>query len=513
MYGTNRTIWIPLIVMLSLAVLAGTVQAQGGRITDPRDARGHERRSFEPIGYRPAAGQHQRVDSQLYVTGQVSGLGAFRGEVPYEAGDTFRGDTGGAATSSFRRQSVGRSDVLGGRVHGSAPFRDPDTAVTTAGRVLDRDTVRRPLDTDDHMPVRSLAEDLFIDATAGYRRIAPVGRDAQRDQLIGPVREEFRQEPFRDRARPLTVPVDSGELFGLVGEQERADLVRQLRETAREPTDEQASARLDARVDRLPETIASERFIRPLDRPDEAEPAERTGARMLPPPGEDVYLDLLVTMRDRQTDEADESFFGPPRDAETLHRPDREAETPLVETRPGRPVIVRGLAGQGRDQFNRRMRDAERNLSQGRFYDARQGFEMARVIDGRNPMSSIGLAMAAFGAGEPATAGFNLHRAMRLFPPIMETQFNLPDMMPQERIEEMLPEVHRRLEARARDTQMLLLATFLHHNLRQRQEAEEFARRLRDASEDDPIGAAYAEYVLTGRLPSEVEQTQQPAGQ
>ena len=58
----------------------------------------------------------QGIDSQLYVTGRVTGLGAFRGGLPYTPKGAFRLTLPSASLSDFNRRSVGLEDVLKGPV-------------------------------------------------------------------------------------------------------------------------------------------------------------------------------------------------------------------------------------------------------------------------------------------------------------------------------------------------------------------------------------------------------------
>ena len=54
------------------------------------------------------------VSSQLYVDGQVTGLGNFRGTVGYNAPNQLHMTVPSAALSDFERRSVGISEVMGG---------------------------------------------------------------------------------------------------------------------------------------------------------------------------------------------------------------------------------------------------------------------------------------------------------------------------------------------------------------------------------------------------------------
>lgn len=505
MKDLKRTIRILAVVILAVSVTSVIAQGRRRPITDPRDAT----RLDQPTDRYPIRRQ-EPINSQLFVTGQVSGLAAFRGDVPYGAPDAFRDSVPSAGLSSFRRQSVGLPDIRGGRVLGTAVFRDPSTTVTTAGRVIEDARIRSRRETDaiDGRVGRSLADELYIDATAGYRPIAPIGQDISATDSRGRIlSEQYRQTGQERRLDYSTFGGDSGGMLGIVRRQQRDELVRDLRVTGEDPGRLPVVTRMERRDD-IPEGVTTGIPETPAQTPREEPPAsERSGAFVLPAEGEDVYVDLLVAMRDRRWQGEPESRYRSPREAETLVRPDRraDAEDAMVQVRPGRPVVVRGLAGTGEDLFNSYMSQGQENLRAGRFYDARRNYEMARLVDGNNPLASIGLALASFAAGEPATASFHLHRAIKLFPPIMETRFELAEMAPEQRLREMLQSLDRRLE-NDHDAQMLMLATFVHLNLDEPRQAREFAERLTEAAADQ-IARSYAEYVLTGRRPAETDAT------
>jgi hypothetical protein len=492
------------VIVGAIAVVAAG-QTRGRRITDPRD----ETRLVQPTVRNVR--RDQRINSQLFVTGQVSGLAAFRGSVPYAAPDAFRGSVPSGGLGSFNRRSVGVRDVRAGRVYGPRAYREPSSTVLRAGEIIAGENLPGssvPARAGERVG-RSLADELYVDATAGYRPIAPVGQERLGEQSYRePVGGTYRLEVSPARIEALATPSAGGTLFGVPRAEERAELVRQLRETAAEPPEEQILTRIEPRREGRREEGTGNlepRVVEPAEEPD-VEPEADTGAGeyLFPPAGEDVYLDLLLAMRGRQRGRsAAGSGYRDVRQAETLQRPSRTGR-PLVEARTQGPVVVHGLAGRGPDLFNRYMGQADSQLEAGNFYDARKSYELAHVVDGDNPLADVGLALSSFGAGEPATAGFYLHRAMRTFPPIMETHFDLPAIMPEQRLREMLPDLRRRLDHRE-DAQLLLLATFLRHNLGEQGPAGELAERLRALAGDDPVARAYAEFILTGKRPAEVE--------
>ncbi|MFW6066098.1 MAG: tetratricopeptide repeat protein [Planctomycetota bacterium] len=493
--------------VLAVSVVSATGQSRRRQITDPRDAT----RLDQPTRRRRLQ-QQQSINSQLFVTGQVSGLAAFRGDVPYGAPDSLRISVPSGEFGSFRRQSVGLPDLRDGGVFGTNVYRDPATTVTTAGRVLEdaRLRGRRDSDQQDRRISGSLADELYVDATAGYRPIAPVGQESSSrggmDLRVLPEQYSPRRE---DRGvRTSALGSDAGGMFGLIRSEQRSELVRQLRMTDEQRSRLPVGSRVESRADMVDESPLRTPEPRDADQLEDGAAVRETRAFVLPPEGEDVYVDLLVAMRDRRWQGESESRYDSAREAETLVRGGRRGrgDDATVRARPGGAVVVSGLAGKGGDLFNRHMEQGEQALKEGRYYDARRSYEMARLVDDKNPLASMGLAVSALAAGEPATAGFHLHRAMQLFPPIMETRFELTEMAPEQRLREMLDVLDKRLGDRE-DAQMLMLATFVHLNLGERQQARKYAERLAEAAETDAISSSYAEYVLTGKRPGDNAQT------
>jgi len=156
------------------------------------------------------------------------------------------------------------------------------------------------------------------------------------------------------------------------------------------------------------------------------------------------------------------------------------------------------------------MTEAQTLMSRGQYYDAAAKFSSAAVANPQNPLSQMGAALAMFGAGEPVSAAFRLRRAMEIFPPIMETQMAVAEMMDAATFDDRLAELDGLLgEQTPNDSQMLLLlATYMHASAGQEDQAKAYAQRLADVA-SDALMSAYAQFVLTGKRPD--EQTDQSA--
>ena len=167
-------------------------------------------------------------------------------------------------------------------------------------------------------------------------------------------------------------------------------------------------------------------------------------------------------------------------------------------------IVIRALAGKGRDTFNRHMISAKRLLRDGRFYDAAREYEFAVIANGSNPLAQVGLCLSYFAAGESLTSAYHLRRALRLFPPIMQTRVEITAIVGQKALRHRLAELDRRaVSEEVRDEKMLrFLATFLHHNAGNTTEAVRSAQILQRLSKTDKLLQAYATYMVTGKLPA-----------
>ena len=75
------------------------------------------------------------LNSQLYVTGQVTGLGRFRGRVGYRSADSLRLSLPSDSLNRFRQESVGLAGALGGGSFRSAPYYSRTSTVVGAGQI------------------------------------------------------------------------------------------------------------------------------------------------------------------------------------------------------------------------------------------------------------------------------------------------------------------------------------------------------------------------------------------
>jgi tetratricopeptide (TPR) repeat protein len=103
-------------VVLAAVTAAAQVQpSQSGTLLDSNFQVGSG-------GYNRVQGGVGGVNSQLYVTGQVSGLAGFGGSVPYYAANQLNMPLPSDSMTLFNRQSVGVQQVLGGNPYATTPY-------------------------------------------------------------------------------------------------------------------------------------------------------------------------------------------------------------------------------------------------------------------------------------------------------------------------------------------------------------------------------------------------------
>jgi len=465
------------------------------------------------------------VNSQLYVTGQVTGLGAFAGEVGYFAPNQLYLNLPSAGLSTFRRQSVGLQDVLTAPTYTTNPYYDRSmTVLSTPGIVsgmsMPGSNVPRPSPT-------ATMSDSYIEAIQAYEPIAPsmIVEDGRGPSSITPP----------GAPRSVRAGDSTAESVGRWGEEadfkslSLEERLRSIEESDRK-IDERlqqllkkpdASTRVEAGIDASSQTLLDNRAdqIRPrIDlavpgSPEEPQPPsteipqEYTG-------NQDIFLDILVQMRKLQEQQDAESLKSSRTKADQTNQfphesPSRQdtngppAKQPptgsLVEREPG-SLIVPSLAGEGEDRFNTYMNSAQQKLKEGLFYDAAIEYEQAAIFDGQNPLPLVGAGLAYLSVGEPLTAAVRIRNAVRMFPSLIETRLDIPSMMDAEIIRSQLVLLSERMDAFDEDFQPLLvfLAAFMHKNLEDAELARDYADRLLTLAGDDPVYTALAKTILTG---------------
>ena len=519
------------IVLLSSPLLGQSGAVQRGRAHDanPRVGSG---------GYNRPTGSHRRFDSQLYVTGQVSGLRSFRGTVGYFAPNQLNLDLPSGALSDFRRASVGLADILASDSYRPAPYYDQaTTAWRAAGIVAGRG--RPGLNLSGIVPSVPASGQLYVDARPAFRPIAPsssgqvlatslaIPRVVQVDETGWGVADYLKALQLGATARP------GGEtLFGVLRPKERSQLVQELSEAA--IVGQAIEAGIDAQVVAEVDRAVRAEVGRPgeptpsVPAPDEeAEPPQRSGFQA----DQDVFLDLLRGLQEQrrleselrgQRDEKGEAVrtgSGDPMLRQIKRRAAkrraggqapagaarRARRRPLVGLSSSGGVVLHSLAGRHQDMFNIAMSKAESKLKAGEYYRAADRYELAVTFNPKNPLARLGLGLALLGAGEPLAAGVSIRRAVELFPSVMEASLDIGAMMDMEVFRRRVVGLQKRIDHQGEnpDLRLVFAAAFLHHSAGDDQKARTYARKLSAMAGEDQLLRSYARFVLTGRRPTD----------
>lgn len=461
------------------------------------------------------------VNSQLYVTGQTTGLSAFRRQ-PYFAANELRLDVPSASLQTFERQSVGLPDITAGQSFRTQPFFSREQTVlgyraTEAGLTV-------PGSNMPAQPVVSAAvQQLYIQATADYRQIMSMPEVRPGDTRVGVPPQPL--SPALVKAGPL--PTD---VFGAIHQPDKEELAMELYllGLSQGMTDERVDTQVPAiqrervpeatdRAEPAAETPEREQPVQPEQRlvpvPEGTTPgAEQPAPAMLPEANQDAYIDLLLQLRQQHAAQHERLTEPLPDDTEGpgLSR-ERPQDQRLVE-RTEQGLMIHSLAGQSRDSFNRYMQAGQQFMKQGKYYDARNQYRLASTISPDNPLAQVGQALALFATGEANTAGHHMRLAMSILPPLMEANLDLRNLVGINAIKAQLEEADKLIQDNNATARVVFIATYLHDSLNDIPKARKYAQMLKEMAGGDKLFQAYAHYVLTGELPGSQAQTR-PATQ
>ncbi|MCD4824753.1 MAG: hypothetical protein K8S55_09100 [Phycisphaerae bacterium] len=509
--------------VLVIAGLAGSVIGQDVRI-DRRYAPGQraQGRLLDASLEYGSGGINSAVPTN-YVNTHISsltesrGLSGFSGRAPNLSRSLRVRDISGGI-STFRQQSLGGAySSRSGNLYRPQEMKYDNPLTRT---LHTRDIVRA--ESIGRLPLpknvtrnNKIANKLFVDATVDYKSFMPVnarvtgrelglGRDDPRHAIQNQLIHKFESHDIAQRG--------GDELFGVLRQEDRAKLARELSEFRDEDkadkveADQQAvDAQVDARIGEPLEAETGKELVERLRKP--GEPRETEDARDsrdkrklrpdrmststpdIPGENQDVFFDLLLKLQEqkRQDREAEakakEAAKAEAQDA-IRELPDEEpspAETALpyrirqesrlepserfVEVDAKKHLIIHNLAGTSKDLFNRYMNRAKKDLLAGRSYQASRWYELATMVRPKNPLAYLGGCLSTFAAGEWFTASRRLQAAVELFPPLMETKLNIPKLMPAKTFRTKLAALENWIATiNEKDVQLLFMAAFLQHN-------------------------------------------------
>ncbi len=529
MKNNGRTIRTVLAIGIFICVASAQGQvapSQDGRMLDANPGLGSRYNAQVPQGLS--------VNSQLYVTGQVTGLSYFHGRTGSLASNQLMTNVPSSALSNFNRQSVNLSQALAGQTYMPAPYYDRGRTVLGMNSILaGRAAPGSNVPISSVPSATSLGQQLYIDAMAEYRTVqaSRIGQTLlpEQSRTLTQVRPDFNVGGLNENSSAfpvslgvqttlMTVPsLSASDLFGISRGRQQADLARELYIHAHS---DEIKARLDLssqgrKLDfgaqgtsplgqtdsgTAPNTLDANQIIRQttlggaFQRP-----------RGAPLRNQDVFMDMLITARQaRQIPVAaavgtaggtQATGAKPPRGATVQAK---STMAGLVESQGVGTVVIHRLAGQSKDRFNIQMGRAGEQLRAKRFYEAASSYETAGLQDRRNPLARVGRGLSLLGAGETLSASYEIEGAMRAYPPLAQARLDLSSIVGKsviskhlgvldERIEAADPEVRQRLE---------FMATYLYYNDKQFDKAKSYAQRLVKSIQNKSLIRAYAEGVL-----------------
>jgi len=150
------------------------------------------------------------------------------------------------------------------------------------------------------------------------------------------------------------------------------------------------------------------------------------------------------------------------------------------------------------------MNYAKDSLNNGLYYQAARQYDLAAIAQSQNPMPQLGGCLAYFGAGEWESSARKLVRGLRLFPPLMETRIDLPQFLSNDDLKANFAELENWIQNTNKKPMLVLLATYIAHNLGNKTKAREYATMLKEEKNAPALFHAFADYVLSGKRPAEM---------
>lgn len=512
--GGQATKWAWVAVACFSAAAAGQVQqVENGQALDANPGVGR-------MGYNTPALQRNPISSQLYITGQVSGLAQFRDRVGYVGPGQLGLVLPSAEMDTFGRQSIGAMDATRNRPYLTQPYYDPATTTMYLSRAIPYQQSGMSLPAVSPSVPTAISQQLYVDALSRYGTILNTQEGMAAPSPRGDVTLGGRLAASGQGLAVQASPYEAGGaagisgLFGIPRGNEQVDLQREL--YAQAHRDEMVGSQVRAQVGGKgagTDGVGRADSLASLTGAAEGGADQTRGG--LPgtvigqgPVNQDVFLDMLVKMRQVREQQAAGPTTAPgvapaaiPGAAQAAAMPGRKS---LVDIGPGNALVIHGLAGQSKDMFNMNMVRAAEEMRTRRYYDAAQTYETAGLVDPRNPLAHVGMGLSLLGAGETLSAAYQLSQAVTLFPPMMETRFDLPGMVDPKVVDAQLNRLDDRIAQADPESKRMLqfLAVFLYRNSNREDKAKTYAEQLLTNSKNNAILRAYADLVLTGKSPA-----------
>jgi tetratricopeptide (TPR) repeat protein len=495
-------------------------------------------------GYNGVAGGIGGVNSQLYVNGQVSGLGNFHGPVGYYAPNQLNLTLPGAGVADFRQRSVGVQEILGGNAYVPAPYYDRLTTVWglpgvvssaaapgTSGLLppMSPGPLPAPSGAQSTFPYRPLSAGPLVGSgllpgSEGRAGIIPgltpkPGESGPSDEPSSLLPPASPSPPGRQQLL-RALPESSNRVSQEVDREVKAEVRTDVESVRLMPSLERTTPAAEGGSEQPDKTPAGETPTPP----DSEHPRDAA----LPQRNQDIYTDILASLRQhgawqKQPSAADRPEASPdqpqtaipqmPRQGQALMivPPPQLAEQPaktgapwlsrgVVEYTPQTGMILHGLAGRNSDQFNRRMVAAEKDLREGRYAQAASNYAVAIVVDPENPLARIGQGLCSFANGDYVSSSIHIRRAINLFPPIARTRLDLAAMLDVGVMEQRMAGLDSRLSASrlsVLNPGMIFTAAYMHYNLGQVEQARQYAQKLLSTPRVEQAFADFASFVMS----------------
>lgn len=476
-----------------------------------------------------------RINSQLYVDGQVTGLARFHGTTGYKPANEFQANTPSADLRNFTAQSVGVEQALGNTPYIASPYYSPSRTLLP-GQTITSGAIRPGLTVAPPPANRTYYRRLYTDAVESFRPLLPedvtsrIALDSALSPKIGslPVPPEATglelEQPSSkvdSRLPPMFIDVYSG----MASPAASMELARQLYEMqAREA---RGATPIDAKLKPASSdiTFAAAQDERKAQEDREKEKGKAPGATLVaggvknglaasdnrpgnaPGRGEDVFLDILELMQKARAQSDQAAADAAPKPEPRL-TPEQERQENLGLRLPvdieNREIRVHSLAGRGKDQFNTLKREGQAFLQNGQYYDAANRFQDALLINPDDPTGHVGLALATFGAGEVRRSAAILRTAMERFPGLMQLRFDILHWLNAASpkgikvLEDGIRDINARLVEKDNtvNTTMVALGAWIQWNVAKPADAKRLAATLRESARNDALYQAFADYLL-----------------
>jgi hypothetical protein len=508
---------------------------------------GSQGRALDASSQAGSGGYNTRVPSNYMKNTNMSslnesrGLSGFHGKVSDLSGN-FQGRISTDGVSRFMRQSVGVSTL-------SSPqklydpkdtyYVDPSRAVLRTGQILQaegRGEVPRPGHTNP--PSSVMRSKAYVNAMADYapimpqqNRLATAGQalTSQETRKISPMRNYVRPDSDLAKKVELDHIIQRGgdSLYGIMHSDDRRDIAKEIREFDEDmPAYNQPIRPLETLQQQGLE--AESRFGKPIEGRGELNRESDTTGKGLenrrivasqtstwhtrPIENQDSYMELLVALRGRRdAEKRKKAIDSEGKDAEKT-KPEEDAPATLtppgykknVELTKDNQIIIHKLSGKSFDVFSQYMNRAKESLGKGLYYQASRQYDLASIAKSQDPMPYIGGCLAYFGAGEWKSSARKLSVALKLFPPLVETRLDLPEFLSNDDIKANFAELESWIEKTGRKPALILLGTYISHNLGDKTKAQKYATMLKEEKSVPPVYHAFADYVLTGKRPAEM---------